>query len=174
MGSATVSQTELSFTRPRTESSCKESWLTRFRTCMAWLWVTGLLADSIPGGDGASSGVKNWWFPISSFKGIMSVKTVSEFRFGIEDGGVGWPSAKEAHGALMVVFPGSGGSSAVTVGSVCRSGVAAACKTNLVLWMHWSWSHWRMEGYGGVQIWTERAFQWNKIKNKNTGRCEGC
>lgn len=54
---------------------------------------------------------------MSSFKGIISVKAVSEFRFGIEDGGVGWPSAKVVHGAVMVVFPGKGGSSAGIVGS---------------------------------------------------------
>lgn len=51
--------TELSFTRPRTESSCRESWLARPRTCTVRLWASGL-PTSIPGGEGASSGVRNW------------------------------------------------------------------------------------------------------------------
>lgn len=139
-------QTELSFTRPRTESSCNESWLARLRTCIVWLCVIGLPLGSIPGGDGASSGVRNWWPSCSSFNGTMSVKPESDVRFGIEDGGVGCPRVRLAQGPLREVFPGKGSSSLVMLGSLCRRGVAAACKTNLVLWMHWSWSHCRMEG----------------------------
>lgn len=140
-------QTELSFTRPRTESSCNESWLARLRTCIVWLCVIGLPLGSIPGGDGASSGVRNWWPSCSSFNGMMSVKPESDVRFGIEDGGVGCPRVRVAQGPLIEVFPGKGSSSLVMLGSLCRRGVAAACKTNLVLWMHWSWSHCRMEGH---------------------------
>lgn len=139
-------QTELSFTRPRTESSCNESWLARLRTCIVWLCVIGLPLGSIPGGDGASSGVRNWWPSCSSFNGMMSVKPESDVRFGIEDGGVGCPRVRVAQGPLIEVFPGKGSSSLVMLGSLCRRGVAAACKTNLVLWMHWSWSHCRTEG----------------------------
>jgi len=61
----------------------------------------------------------------------MSVKPVSDVRFGIEDGGVGCP--RVAQGPPIVVFPGKGSSSLVMLGSLCRRGVAAACKTNLVL-----------------------------------------
>lgn len=51
--------TELSFTKPLTESSCRESWLARPSMCMVRLCVRGLPAPSILGGEGASSGVRN-------------------------------------------------------------------------------------------------------------------
>lgn len=63
----------------------------------------------------------------------MSVKPVSDVRFGIEDGGVGCPRVSVVQGAPIVAFPGKDSSSLVKLGSLCSSGVAAACKTNLVL-----------------------------------------
>lgn len=124
--------TELSFTRPRTESSCRESWLARPRTCMVRLWARGLPA-SIRGGEGASSGVKNWWPMCSSLRGRMSVSAASAVRLGMEEGGVGCPSVRLAQGVPRPGFPGRCSSSLVRLGSLCSRGVAAACKTNLVL-----------------------------------------
>lgn len=63
----------------------------------------------------------------------MSVKPVSEVRFGMEEGGVGCPSVNVAQGVPIEVLPGKGSSSLLMLGSLWRSGVAAACKTNLVL-----------------------------------------
>jgi hypothetical protein len=137
--------TELSFTNPRTESSCRESWLARPSTCIVRLCVRGLPASN-RGGDGASSGVRNWWPPCSSFKGRRLESVVSVVRLGMEEGGVGWPSVRLVHGVPRPGFPGRCSSSLVRLGSLCSRGVAAACKTNLVLWMHWSWSHWRAAG----------------------------
>lgn len=86
---AHAGHTELSFTKPRTESSCRESWLARPSKCMVRLCAKGLPAPSILGGEGASSGVRNWWPPCSSFRGIMSESVASVARLGMEEGGVG-------------------------------------------------------------------------------------
>lgn len=124
--------TELSFTKPRTESSCRESWLARPSTCMVRLCARGLPAASSLGGEGASSGVRNWWPMCSSFRGITSA-SVASARLGMEAGGVGGPSVRLAQGVPRPGFPGRCSSSLVRLGSLCSKGVAAACKTNLVL-----------------------------------------
>ena len=58
----TSGQTELSLTSPLTESSCRESWLAGWKkpVCMVWLWPRGVPQGSMPGGEGASSGVRKW------------------------------------------------------------------------------------------------------------------
>lgn len=110
--------TELSFTKPLTESSCRESWLANPSMCMVRLCARGLPAPSILGGEGASSGVRNWWPPCSSFRGIMSESVASVARLGMEEGGVGWPSVRLAHGVPRPGFPGICSSSLVRLGSL--------------------------------------------------------
>lgn len=99
---------------------------------MVRLCASGLPAN-IPGGEGASSGVRNWWPTCSSFRGSMSVSAASAARLGMEEGGVGCPSVRLAQGVPRPGFPGRCSSSLARLGSLCSRGVAAACKTNLVL-----------------------------------------
>ena len=59
-----------------------------------------------------------------------------QLRLLVEEGGVGWPRGKVLQGPPRDVLPGREPPSSVRLtGSLCccRRGVAAACKTNLVL-----------------------------------------
>lgn len=60
---------------------------------------------------------------------------LSQLRLGVEVGGVGWPPSGRApeQGPPNDVLPGREASSVRMTGSLCIRGVAAACKTNLVL-----------------------------------------
>lgn len=73
--------------------------------------------------------------------GNMSVASW-QLRLGVDVGGVGWPRGSEEHGPARVrevrpgrVPPFSGEAVRMTGSLLCcwRRGVAAACKTNLVL-----------------------------------------
>lgn len=95
-----------------------------------WLWSSGLVQGSMPGGEGASSGVRKWCW-VSGAGGLRL--SASQLRLGVEAGGVGWPRGSSGHGAPRAGLLTSDDSSDTTVVSLCSSGVAAACKTNLVL-----------------------------------------
>lgn len=123
----------------------------------------GLPQWSMPGGDGTSSGVRKWCWNTDSCRGLLwlcvrvcpwtgSLSAASwQLKLEVEVGGVGWPRGSEVQGPVRAreARPGSvppfSGDVVRMTGSLLwcwSSGVAAACKTNLVLWMHWSWSHW--------------------------------
>lgn len=82
------------------------------------------------------------WFIACPWIGRMSVASW-QLRLGVDVGGVGWPRGSEAHGPPKVReawggrdVPFSGEEVMMTGSLLCcwrRSGVAAACKTNLVL-----------------------------------------
>lgn len=93
-----------------------------------WLWS---VLGSMPGGEGASSGVRKWC--CASGAGGLRL-SASQLRLGVEVGGVGWLRGSSGHGALGAGPSGTDDSSAMTGVSLCSSGVVvAACKTNLVL-----------------------------------------
>lgn len=95
-----------------------------------WLWSSGLVLGSMPGGDGASSGVRKWC--CASGAGGLRL-SASQLRLAVEVGGVGWPRGSNGHGAPRAGLPGTDDSSATTGVSLCSNGIVAACKTNLVL-----------------------------------------
>lgn len=84
----------------------------------------------MPGGEGASSGVRKWCCT-SGAEGLRL--SPSQLRLAVEVGGVGWPRGSIGHGSPRAGFSGTNDSSAVTGVSLCSNGVAAACKANLVL-----------------------------------------
>lgn len=84
----------------------------------------------MPGGEGASSGVRKLCWGSEAGKLRLSP---SQLRLGVEAGGVGWPRGSNGQGAPGTGFPGTDDSSAMTGVSLCSNGVAAACKMNLVL-----------------------------------------
>lgn len=108
----------------------------------------------MPGGDGTSSGVRKWCWNTDSCRGLLwlcvrvcpwtgSLSVASwQLKLEVEFGGVGWPRGSEVQGpvrareARPVSVPPFSGDVVRMTGSLLwcwSSGVAAACKTNLVL-----------------------------------------
>lgn len=143
--------TELSFTKPRTESSWSESWLTGSKSCAGWTWWPRWVAQGrAAGGEGVSSGLMKcwwcrwWWQWISESR--RAISSPPQLRPGIEEGSEGWEGLRVEHGPPREVLAWRAGPPPRMTGWLWSSGLVAACKTNLVLWMHWSWAHW-VEGW---------------------------
>lgn len=106
----------------------------------------------MPGGEGTSSGVRKWWWwwwwDAATGAACIGNKSAGSWQprlEGLEVGGVGWPRGSEVQGPpkargprpprVAPPFSGEAEEVRMTGSLLCcwRSGVAAACKTNLVL-----------------------------------------